>query len=70
MHEEDDAHELRRVAATGEVSDEGTTGGGFPAWAVVIGHGRGGCGMWRLRSGLVRKREKERLGLGFVLVRR
>ncbi|QCD82298.1 hypothetical protein DEO72_LG2g2633 [Vigna unguiculata] len=35
----------------GEVSDEGATGSGFPAWAVVVGHGRGDCGMWRLRSG-------------------
>ncbi|QCD94002.1 hypothetical protein DEO72_LG5g2080 [Vigna unguiculata] len=34
----------------------GRDDGGFPACAVVAGHGRGGCEVWRLQSGLVQKR--------------
>ena len=38
--------------------------------AVTVGVRGGSCRVWRLQSGLVRKREKKRLGLGFVLGRR
>jgi len=41
------------------VSDEGATDDGFPTCVVVAERGRDGCRMWRLRSGLVRKREKK-----------
>ena len=74
-HGEDEDVTNHQCSRGDRVSDEGATGDYFPACVAVAGHGRGdheggGCGVWRLRSGLVRKRENERLGLGFVLGRR
>jgi len=46
----------------GEVSDEGATDGGFLAWAVVAGRGRGGCGV-----GWFGRERRRRLELGFWL---
>ena len=40
------------------VSDEGATGDGFPAGPVVVGRGRGGCGVWRLRCVGAEEREE------------
>jgi len=50
------------------VSDEGATDDGFPTCTVVAGRGRGGCGVWRLRSGLVRKREKKEIRVKVLVV--
>ncbi|QCD89270.1 hypothetical protein DEO72_LG4g214 [Vigna unguiculata] len=50
------------------VSDEGATGDGFAAWPVVVERGRGGCEVWRLWSGLVRKREKIEIRVRVLVV--
>ncbi|QCE04327.1 hypothetical protein DEO72_LG8g2363 [Vigna unguiculata] len=52
----------------GKVSDEGATGDDFPAWAMVARRGHGCCGVWRLRSGLVRKREKKEIRVRVLVV--
>ena len=59
---EDEDVAVHWCSSDDRVSDEGATGDGFPAWPVVVGRGRGGCGV-----GWCERERRWRLGLGFWL---
>jgi len=73
---EEEAREWQLVredggSGVGVAGVSGVSGGRVPArYSDDRSSGDDRHRRWRLRSGLVRKRKKERLGLGFVLERR